>query len=556
MPTYRADDTTSLHYDELAGPDAAGPPVVVLAGGAARHPVYLGDLAGLAERHPLVIPHLRGIGESPAPAPDRPDQLEAASYWRQADDLDALRRHLGQDRLLVAGHSAGTRLAVAYAVQYPEHVAALLLLTPPSVHLVDAEPDAERIADRLRTTEPAFADAWAALAEGPAVLDDEGFNDWQRRVAPSSYAHWGPAEQRHAAEGRYDLPANRAYFSVDPPADLAERLASVTAPVLVVAGADDAMTGFAPVAALAERFPAGRLAVIEASGHYPWVERPGPFRAAVDAFLDDVVEVPLLGGDVSDGVVRVGRTVRRRPAEGAAAVHAYLLHLERAGFAHAPRFLGFDERGREILTYLDGEMGGRPLAPWAATEDALREIAVIQRRLHDCSAGFVLPDGVGWPPPVELPGVPPVIERGTEDVVGHNDITFENTIFAGGRPVGIIDFDFAGPTTRLLDVVTTLRYWAPLAAPADRDPALRDADAGRRMRIFADAYGLDAAQRAGLLDVADRRFTRSWHAMKRRAETDGGGWARMWDGGAGDNIRRSQEWVRSQRDALAAALTG
>ncbi|WP_116952286.1 alpha/beta fold hydrolase [Jiangella endophytica] len=551
MPTYRADDHTSLHYDELAGPAAAGPPIVVLAGGAARHPVYLGDLAGLADRHRLVIPHLRGVGESPAPA-----EPEAGSYWRQAADLEALRRHLGQDRLLVAGHSAGTRLAVAYAVQYPQRLAALLLVTPPSTQLVDTGPDAERIAARLRERDPAVAEAWAALTAGPSGLDDEGFNAWQRQVAPAGYAHWRPAEQRHATEGRWDLPAGRAYFSVEPPADLAGRLASVTAPVLVVACTDDAMTGFAPVAALADRFPAGRRAVIEDCGHYPWVERPARFRAAVDAFLADVVEVPLLGGDVSDGVVRVGGTVRRDPVESAAAVHAYLRHLERAGFPYAPRFLGFDERGREILTFVDGEMGGRPLAPWAVTEDALREIAVIQRRLHDASAGFTLPDGVSWPAPVQLPGVAPLLEPGAADVVGHNDITFENTIFVDGRPVGIIDFDLAAPTTRLLDVVTTLRYWAPLSDPADRDPALRDADTGRRMRIFADAYELDTGQRAALLDVADRRFARVWHVMRHRAETDGGGWGRMWAGGAGDTIRRAQEWVRSQRDALEAALTG
>ncbi|WP_205629389.1 alpha/beta fold hydrolase [Jiangella muralis] len=547
MPAYRAADDTSLHYDELAGPDAAGPPIVVLAGGAARHPEYLGDLAGLAERHPLVIPHLRGVGASPAP-----DDPEAGSYWWQADDVEALRRHLGHDRLLVAGHSAGTRLAVSYAVRYPERLAALLLVTPPSTHLVDVAPDAGAIA--TRRTDDAFQGAWVALQAGPSVLDDDGFDDWQRRVAPAGYAHWGPAERRHATQGRWDLAAGRAYFSVDPPADLAARLGSVPAPVLVVACADDALTGFAPVAALAERFPSGRLAVVEDCGHYPWVERPAEFRAAVDAFLDDVVEVPLLGGDVSDGVVRVGGTVRRHPARGAAAVHAYLLHLEAAGFPYAPRFLGFDQRGREILTFLDGEMGGRPLAPWAVTEEALREIAVIQRRLHDDSARFRLPDGVDWPAGVELPGVPSLFDA--PDVVGHNDLTFENTIFVDGRPVGIIDFDLAGPTTRLLDVVTTLRYWAPLADPADRDPALRDADAGRRLRIFADAYGLDAGRRAALLDVADRRYTRVWHVMKYRAETDGGGWARMWADGAGDTIRRAHAWFRAERPVLAAALLG
>lgn len=316
------------------------------------------------------------------------------------------------------------------------------------------------------------------------------------------------------------------------------------------------MTGLAPVVALAGLFPDGRAEVIDDCGHYPWIERPAPFRAAVDGFLDGVVEIPLVGGDISDGIVRVGATVRRHPVEGAAAVHAYLRHLEAAGFAYAPRFLGFDDHGREILTYLDGEMGGRPLAPWAAGEDALREIAVIQRRLHDASADVPLPDGVSWPDPLDLPGVAPLPDRRDVDIVGHNDITFENTIFVGGRPAGIIDFDLAGPTTRLLDIAVTLRYWAPVAAPADRDPALRDADAGRRMRLFADAYGLDDDQRLALLDISDRRFTRTWHVMRHRAEADGGGWARMWAGGAGDHIRRSQAWFRAERPTLTTALLG
>ena len=62
----------------------------------------------------------------------------------------------------------------------------------------------------------------------------------------------------------------------------------MTAPVLVLAGAEDAIAGAAPVAALARRFPTGRAVVLEACGHYPWVEQPAAFRAAVDAFLDDL----------------------------------------------------------------------------------------------------------------------------------------------------------------------------------------------------------------------------------------------------------------------------
>ena len=83
---------------------------------------------------------------------------------------------------------------------------------------------------------------------------------------------------------------------------------------------------------------------------------------------------------------------------------------------------------------------------------------------------------------------------------------------------------------------------------------LRDLDSGRRLRVFADAYGLDAAQRDRLLDVADLRFTRSWHLMRFRAEHDGGGWARMWSAGAGELITRAHSWFADHRGELAAAL--
>lgn len=263
-------------------------------------------------------------------------------------------------------------------------------------------------------------------------------------------------------------------------------------------------------------------------------------------------EVPLIGGDVTDGVVRVGDTVRRPINEQSGAVHAYLAHLERAGFDASPRFLGIDACGREVLTYIDGEMAGRPLHRWAAGENVLIKIAQLQRRLHDCSANFVLPPDAQWRKREPIDGVPPLFD--VADVVGHNDITPENLICVNREPVGIVDFDLAGPTTRLLDVVITLVWWAPLADPADRDPMLRDADAGRRMRLFVDAYGLDNSDRERLLDLAQRRFTPVWHVMRRRAERDGGGWARMWAEGVGDKIRRAEQWLINERAQLQQTL--
>jgi pimeloyl-ACP methyl ester carboxylesterase len=276
VPTLASSD---LYYED-PGPGGAGLPIIALAGGAARHPSYLGDLAGLSDRRRLIVPHLRGVGRSPLPA-----SVEAASFWRQASDIDALRVHLGLDRVLLLGHSAGTRLAISYAAQFPERLAGMVLVTPPAGYLVDVPSDAQEMIDRRRA-DPVFAAALDAWDAGPDGTDDAAFNAWYLRTGPLGYAAWGEREQAHAAVGAYSFAANRAYFSVDPPSDLAARLGAVTAPVLVVAGAEDCSTGFAPVLALAKLFPSGQTAVIEWCGHFPWVEQPAEFRRAVDPFLD------------------------------------------------------------------------------------------------------------------------------------------------------------------------------------------------------------------------------------------------------------------------------
>ena len=74
----------------------------------------------------------------------------------------------------------------------------------------------------------------------------------------------------------------------------------------------------------------------------------------------DEAEMPLAGGDVTEGVVRVGNTVRRPVRPHSPLVHALLAHLESAGFEGAPRFLGIDGSGREVLSYIDGEVAGPP----------------------------------------------------------------------------------------------------------------------------------------------------------------------------------------------------
>ncbi|WP_308250238.1 phosphotransferase [Sphaerisporangium fuscum] len=249
---------------------------------------------------------------------------------------------------------------------------------------------------------------------------------------------------------------------------------------------------------------------------------------------------------MTEGVVRVDDTVRRPTKPSSPAVHALLRHLEAAGFDRAPRFLGIDDRGREILSYLPGQAATRPLPVFAVADEALTDLAVLVRRFHDAVRTFVPPPGAVW-------------ERGSADdaepeLVGHCDITPENVIFRGKRPWGLIDFDMARPTTRLFDIVTALRHWAPIADPVDRDPLQRRLDVGARLRLFCDAYGVSARDRRRLLELSRLRFDRSYVAMRNRAARDGGGWARMWRDGAGERIRRAAAWLDANWDELDAHL--
>jgi Phosphotransferase enzyme family len=268
------------------------------------------------------------------------------------------------------------------------------------------------------------------------------------------------------------------------------------------------------------------------------------------------LEVPLVGGDVTEGLVRVGDTVRRPRQPWSDGVAAYLDHLAAVGFAGAPRWHGVDEAGRDILDFLPGAVPGSPPEPWSVTDPVLADVAALLRRLHAASESFVPPAGARWfgtDIPVELPpDIGPLFDE--PELVSHSDVTPQNVVFRAGRPAALIDFDMTRPTTRLADVVNTALHWVPLKHPLDRGDVYADLDIAARLRVFVDAYGLDAGRRAGFLDLARRGARRSWHLMHANARLRGGGWARMWDEGVGDQIRRRQEWLVADHDALAAAL--
>jgi hypothetical protein len=262
-------------------------------------------------------------------------------------------------------------------------------------------------------------------------------------------------------------------------------------------------------------------------------------------------EERVLSADGVTQVVRVGETVRRPVRPFTATIQAYLSHVRREGADFVPEPLGYDHQGREVLSFVPGDVPVEPLPDWATTDEVLAGLAGLIRRLHDAAAT--------WQPPGDavFGGIPGTSASraldGESELVSHQDYCPGNVVFRDGVPLGLIDFDLARPTTRVADCVNALYWWAPLLHPVDRAPALREAEVPRRVRLFADAYGMTAAQRHQVVPVAVTRARHS-HVRMRAAARQDPVFRRWWDEGVKDRMPRAEQWIAHERDRIARAL--
>ncbi|MDQ0840643.1 alpha/beta fold hydrolase [Streptomyces sp. V1I6] len=279
MATFLTYDGTELSYRS----EGEGDPLICLPGGPMRASAYLGDLGGLSRYRRLIVLDARGTGASATP-------VDTATYRcdRQVDDVEALRVHLGLDRIDVLAHSAAADLAVMYAARRPHRVRSLILVTPGTraVGLPITDGD-RREAAGLRSREPWFGPGRAALDEIAAGRDPREV--WEA-VRPFMYGRWDDAARAHAPEEdeQSDLAVARAFYAdgaFDPAATRAAP-ADADAPVLVLAGELDGCPRPAKAAEIATLFPAARTVIQPGAGHRPWLDDPGAFTRTVAAFLD------------------------------------------------------------------------------------------------------------------------------------------------------------------------------------------------------------------------------------------------------------------------------
>ena len=239
--------------------------------------------------------------------------------------------------------------------------------------------------------------------------------------------------------------------------------------------------------------------------------------ARSDTLVD--VDERLPGGNAG-GAVLVDGTVRRPSGPWTPAVHSLLDYLASRGFDGAPRALGYDEQGREVLSHVPGETVGdaSPWPAWTHSAEALRDAGRWLRRYHDVVRDFrPAPDSVwrlarrGWQP---------------GDVIAHNDAAPYNAVWksdtsASGRLVGFIDWDFAAPQSPMWDLAYLVFSWVPLhARHVVRREGFTEFEARRnRLRVLLNAYGWNGTA-AEIIDAVVARVEAHIEDVHRLATTD------------------------------------
>ena len=278
MRRFRSYDGTELAYHV----QGRGRPLVCLPGGPGRSSAYFGDLGGLSAHRTLVLLDNRGTGDSAVPA-------DRATYRadRLADDVEALRAHLGLAELDLLGHSAGAGVAMRYAAEHPAQLARLVLVTPGLLAIgIDLTPEDWLASLGARSGEPWFPGAYQSallLAEG-----DERPETY-RAVGPFYYGRWDDAAAAHfgsPAMGRSaEVMAGYYADGAFDPSRVRAGLTMLTAPVLVLAGELDPGPSPASAARLTALFPRAELVIQPGAGHYPWLDDSGWFVDTLATFL-------------------------------------------------------------------------------------------------------------------------------------------------------------------------------------------------------------------------------------------------------------------------------
>jgi len=241
-----------------------------------------------------------------------------------------------------------------------------------------------------------------------------------------------------------------------------------------------------------------------------------------------------LAGNATTGVVRVGDTVRRPAGPWTDSVDALLEYLWSVGFTGAPRPLGRDEQGRQVLEYVSGQVGAEG-GTYSLTE--LSSIGRMLARLHEALASFTPPSDAVWNR---------LIPPDREEMICHNDVAPWNLI-RSGRGWVLIDWDATAPGSRLWDIAYAAQSMAGLHT---QRPVAQSA---ARLRTLVDGYGLEPAAGPALAQMLGRRARAMYDLLREGARQQHQPWARIWTED-GPYWLATAEYLDMHQEAWIAAL--
>lgn len=208
-------------------------------------------------------------------------------------------------------------------------------------------------------------------------------------------------------------------------------------------------------------------------------------------YADGMNEEVILNGSGRTAVFRRGDTVFRGAGPWSATVISLLQHLEGVGFQKAPRVIGsgFDEQGRETVSFVDGEF----VHPHPWSDGAMHTLGQMLKELHEATATFVFPHDAVW-----RSWFGRSIDADSR-IVGHCDTGPWNIVSRSAQPIALIDWEVAGPVSRNVELAQACWLNAQLVDDdiAERMNLGSSRDRAKQVSTLLDGYGLTKAERSG-----------------------------------------------------------
>jgi pimeloyl-ACP methyl ester carboxylesterase len=266
---FAAINGTKIHYEERG----TGTAVIFIHAGINDLAMWDDQMEPFAQQHRTVRYDVRGWGDTSDP----PGQ------YSDHDDLRGLLKHLGIEQAALVGCSGGGKIALDFALVYPEMVSKLVLVGP---GLGGYKFTYEGFADRMETLRDAYgqgdkeraAELWTQVwVDGPARKPEHV------ETAVRARAHDMILRMFKLPDGAGERQ------EIDPPA--IERLGAIQAPTLIILGEYDAPDIYAIVKLLETQIPDARLVRMADTAHMLNMEKPAEYNQLVLGFLCETSEV-------------------------------------------------------------------------------------------------------------------------------------------------------------------------------------------------------------------------------------------------------------------------